>query len=259
MDLKEKVAIVTGASSGVGAATVKALLKLGMKVVGIARRKEKIEELRQNSNDKLFALKVDLRNPEEILNGFKWIEKNVGLIHVLINNAGIGIPTPIINGNIDSWKSVLDTNFVSVAITCRETIRIMQENNIQGYIINIGSVCGRYDAEGSIRGSVFYASSKHALMTLTENIRLELARSNSKIRITNLMPGVIRTGWLQANGFKTDDIEKIYSELPYLSGEDIAETILYLLSTPLHVHVTEFVVRPIGENFENIMKTLKRA
>ncbi|XP_071054501.1 farnesol dehydrogenase-like [Onthophagus taurus] len=181
-NLKDKVAIVTGASAGIGAATVKSLLNIGMKVVGFARRKERIENLVTNHNEKLFARSVDLTNPQEIIDGFDWVTKNIGPVHVLINNAGIYVAASVLNGELQDWKNIMDTNFMSLAITCKEAVKIMKENNIDGHIININSVAGYYDLGDP--NAVMYRSSKCALVAMTENIRVELARMNSKIKIT---------------------------------------------------------------------------
>ncbi|XP_022920681.2 farnesol dehydrogenase-like [Onthophagus taurus] len=244
MDLNEKVAIVTGASAGIGAATVKALLNLGMKVVGFARRKELIESLVENHNGKLFARCIDMTKPQEVLDGFDWVTKNVGPIHVLINNAGIARYASILSGNFEVWKRIMDTNFMSVAIGCKEAVKIMREHKIDGYIININSVHGYYDCLDS--NLIMYTSSKSALRIMTENVRLELAKIGSNIRITSLAPGLVKTDIVES-GYGKDKSDAMYDRLPFIFAEDIAKTIVYLLSTPPRMNISEMLVRPTGE------------
>nr|XP_022902991.1 farnesol dehydrogenase-like [Onthophagus taurus] len=244
MNLEDKVAIITGASAGIGAATVKALLKHGMKVVGFARRKELIENLVKNHNGKVFARCVDLTKPQEILDGFDWVTKNVGPIHVLINNAGISKDAPILTGNLEDWKQIMDTNFMSIAIGCKAAVKIMREHLIDGYIININSVLGYYDIQEP--SLTMYTSSKYALRVMTENIRLELAKIGSNIRITNLAPGLVKTDIFET-AFGINISNAVYENLPFIFSEDIADTITYLLSTPPRVNISEMLVVPTGE------------
>ncbi|XP_022904615.2 farnesol dehydrogenase-like [Onthophagus taurus] len=247
--LKDKVAIVTGASAGIGAATVKSLLNIGMKVVGFARRKERIEKLVDNHNGKLFARSVDLTKPQDILDGFDWVTKNVGPVYVLINNAGVYVSTSVLTGELDEWEKTMDTNFMSIAITCREAVKIMKINKIDGHIINVNSVAGYYDFGDPT--AVMYRASKCALVTMTENIRIELARMNSKIKITTLSPGVVKTEIVLASGFSQQMSDGLYEKLPHLESEDVSDTIIYLLSLPQRVHITELMIRPLGEDFKN--------
>ncbi|XP_022904496.1 farnesol dehydrogenase-like [Onthophagus taurus] len=247
MDLKDKVAIVTGASAGIGAATVKALLNLGMKVVGFARRQEKIENLVDNHNGKLFARCVDLTKSQDIIDGFAWVTKNVGPVHVLINNAGVAIASSVLTGQLETWQQIMDTNFMSYAIASKEAVKIMTENNIDGYIVNINSTIGYYDPW--IPSNVMYRSSKIALRAMTENVRVELARMNSKIRITSLCPGVVKTDIISVNHGEQAS-EAFYSKFPYILSEDVANSVVYVLSTPQRVHISELIIRPTGEDFK---------
>ncbi|XP_022904171.1 farnesol dehydrogenase-like [Onthophagus taurus] len=249
MDLNNKVAIVTGASAGIGAATVKALLKQGMKVVGFARRKEKIENLVENHDGKLFAVSVDVTKPQEILAGFAWVTKNVGPVHVLINNAGVLGNSTVLTGDLDTWQQLMDTNFMSYAITTKEAVKIMTANNINGYIININSTIGYYDL--LMPNNVMYRSSKIALRVMTENVRVELARMNSNIRITSLSPGVVKTDIMAAT-YGEEMGKEMHSNIPYILSEDIADSILYVLSTPQRVNISEIMIRPTGEDIRKL-------
>lgn len=131
---------------------------------------------------KLWAFKADLTKEQDILDGIKWTTENVGPVSVLINNAGIIQKTTLHDGDTQMWKNVLDTNIMAVAIASREAIRIMNENNIDGYIININSVAGHVVIDMPILN--IYSASKFALTSMTETLRFELARLKSNIRVT---------------------------------------------------------------------------
>ncbi|KAI4459703.1 dehydrogenase/reductase sdr family member 11 [Holotrichia oblita] len=246
-----KVAIVTGANAGIGAATAKALVQAGMKVVGFDRRKERIEQLAKELGDqagKLYAVKVDLKEEQEILNGFQWTTDNVGPVSVLINNAGVVQKTTLHDGDTQMWRTVLDTNVLAVAIAAREAIRIMKENNIDGYIINVNSVAGHFVLDTP--GVNMYSPSKYALTSMTETLRFELARLKSNIRVTSLSPGTVKTEIAVANNIVSEELyqQMIQNpEIQFLESEDVANAVLYLLGTPLRVQVSELTIRPIRE------------
>ncbi|KAI4455087.1 dehydrogenase/reductase sdr family member 11 [Holotrichia oblita] len=129
--MTNKIAIVTGASSGIGAATVKVLVKNGYKVVGLARRIARLDALSQelkSESGKLFPLKTDITKEADIKYAFVWTDTNVGPVSLLVNNAGIAKPTNIINGTTSDFKIVFDTNVIGLTIACREAINMMLTN-----------------------------------------------------------------------------------------------------------------------------------
>lgn len=147
----------------------------------MARRKEKIEELKNGHPNKLFAVQVDLTKTDDILSSFKWITENVGPLHVLINNAGIICNKSIFEADIEHWKKLIDTNLLGLAIATKEAIRIMKSHDINGSIININSIAGHYYL--NMPGTTIYQASKFGVTAFTELTRLELAREGTKIRI----------------------------------------------------------------------------
>lgn len=149
----------------------------------MARRKEKIDQLSaelENQPGKLYSFKTDMAEEEEILEAFKWTTENVGPVSVLINNAGTLQATNVYDGDTEKWRRMFDINVLGVAIASREAIRIMRENDIDGYIININSIAGH----GIFPCLHMYPASKYALTAMTETVRLELASLKSNIRIT---------------------------------------------------------------------------
>lgn len=182
---KGKVAIVTGASAGIGAAIVETLVGHGLKVVGLARRKEVIEELANKLQDKegeLYALKADLTKESDILDAIQWVKDNLGSIDILINNAGLFKYNTLLKGETQEWKQTFDTNVLGLCIATREVANYMVENEIAGHIIHINSIVGHKVI--NYPNMNVYPASKFAVTALTETLRNELVTLGSKIKIT---------------------------------------------------------------------------
>lgn len=135
-----------------------------------------------STKGKLYTIKTDIEREEEIINAFKWIKENVGALHILINNAGIIQQTTLINGSTEKWKKTFNINVIGLCITTREAIKIMIEENIDGHIVHINSIAG-HTVVNSANINV-YPASKYAVTALTETLRQELNRNQSKIKIT---------------------------------------------------------------------------
>lgn len=184
-----KVAVVTGASSGIGAAITMDLVKAGMTVVGLARRTDRIEELRalmpESVSGRLHAFKCDITKEDDIKSAFDWTIKQFGGVDVLINNAGIGRPTKLIAAdNSTAIREVLDTNVMGVVLSTREAFQSMKSRNVDGHVILINSVAGH--SVPRIEGMSFniYAPSKYAVTAITEVLRQEFQMEGTKIKVT---------------------------------------------------------------------------
>lgn len=188
-----KVAVVTGASSGLGAAIAVDLVGAGMIVVGLARRKEVVEELRSQipseAKGKLHAFACDVSNDESVAEAFKLIESELGAIHVLVNNAGticFGAVTD--EGNEEMLKSTLDTNLWGVVLCTKKAVEIMKRNNVTGaHIININSVAGHSVVSISPvkkQAMNVYPSSKFGVTALTEVLRQEFNHDKLQYKVT---------------------------------------------------------------------------
>ncbi|KAJ8931746.1 hypothetical protein NQ314_015278, partial [Rhamnusium bicolor] len=232
-----KVAIVTGASSGIGATIAEKLVEIGLQVVGLARRKERMEQLAEKlagKKGKLYPIKTDLSKEEDILNAFKWVKENLGPIHILINNAALNKSTSLTDGDIEIWKNVFAVNVIGLCIATREAVRDMRANNVDGHIIHINSVVG--DQVINFPNLNVYPASKFAVRALAETLRLELNASKLKIKITNLSPGGVDTEMI--GEFKETELYKKFVEAhEILEPEVIADGVIYALSTPPHVQV----------------------
>ncbi|EAA11736.1 AGAP005503-PA [Anopheles gambiae str. PEST] len=238
-----RVAVVTGASSGIGAAVVKSLANAGMIVIGLARRVERVEELRQQLSEqaaqRLHAIRCDVTREEDIVAAFDQIEQQYGGVDVLINNAGIArgginLFTP---GNTDPLRQVLNTNVMGVVLCSREAFQSMKRRSVDGHIVQVNSVVGH--TVPAFASFNIYPASKFAVTALTESMRHELRIEGTRIKVTSISPGLVRT-------------EAVPSELktgqtPILEPEDIADAVLYVLGTPPRVQVHELTIRPVGE------------
>lgn len=179
-----KIAVVTGASSGIGAAVAEKLVCSGVIVVGFARRVEKIEELSKKlkaKSGKLHAVKVDLKEEKDILNAFKWVLEKLGPISILINNAGIMKKVYLTKSPTSDFRDIFEVNVMALCICTREASKIMMENKIDGHIIHISSVAAHYiiSADAGV-----YCASKFSVRALTETLRKEFLEGKCKIKIT---------------------------------------------------------------------------
>lgn len=243
-----RVAVVTGASAGIGAAIAQELVKKGLKVVGLARRVERIKQLEgslQSESGKLYALKCDITKEEDIKEAFKWVKDNLGGVDILINNAAGDRSNTLCDGPVDNWRHALDLNVLGLSICTKEAIESMNEKQVDGHIININSVAGHIILPAECP-FFMYSASKHAVTALTEGLRRELVKLKSKIRVTSLSPGAVKTEFLLASGRQYQDLEQ-FKHAPLLESKDIADAIVYILGTPPHVQIHELTIKPVGE------------
>ncbi|CAD5125490.1 DgyrCDS13702 [Dimorphilus gyrociliatus] len=272
-----KVALVTGASKGIGAAICIELVKSGMIVYGIARSVELIQALSdqlKGQKGQLIAKKCDLRVKSQILDVFTEIEKKHGLVHVVVNNASVSGSASIMDGETKDWRNMLAVNVVAPAITCQKAINLMMEKDYDtGHIINIGATSSH---NISIYPSHhFWSATKYGLRSMTEGFSMELKSLKSHIKMTHISPGNTKTDFLKGKmmpfdpdfeefkkfavrvGVKEENLPKknpvdltgegIYnSEEPRaLKPGDVADYVIYALSSPLHAEVSELTIRPI--------------
>lgn len=188
---ENKIAVCTGASAGIGAVTTIDLIKSGMIVVALARRKEKIEELRSRLPDELkknlYAVKCDVSNEKELIETFKWIDDNLGGVSVLINNAGILRKTTLLEpDNSAPIREVFETNVFGLLNCTREAYQSMKKHSIEGHIINVNSLLGHKIPlfVGQLPSFNVYPASKFAVTAISEVLRQDLIDAKSKIKIT---------------------------------------------------------------------------
>ncbi|KAL1404808.1 hypothetical protein pipiens_001028 [Culex pipiens pipiens] len=244
-----KVAIVTGASSGMGAATAVKLASAGMITVGLARRVERVEALRDNLPAeiaaRLYPFRCDVSCEEDILKAFAFVEDKFGGVDVLINNAGTYKCVDLLaEDNSDVLRESLAVNVLAAAFCSREAVKSMKRRSVAGHIILINSIEGH--KVPVYPGANLYPAGKHAITAITETIRNELRTAGTKIKVTSVSPGLVKTEMIDVCGTIAYGGEDITS-LPMLQPDDIADGILYVLGTPPHVQVHELTIKPVGE------------
>lgn len=240
--LKGKVAIITGASSGIGYATALALAREGVKVAIGARRVERLAELEAKIKEiggESFSQKLDVTKKSDCDSFAESVLKKWGAVDVLINNAGLMPLSFIKNLKISEWDQMIDVNIKGVLYCTAAVVNHMREKK-SGHIVNISSVAGRIVFPA---GSV-YCATKHAITAFSEGLRQELSvRSN--IRVTCIEPGVVAT---ELTNTITDESLQGFVEgakkMEALQADDIANAILYAVKSPNHVNVNEVLVRP---------------
>ncbi|XP_023723991.1 farnesol dehydrogenase-like [Cryptotermes secundus] len=243
-----RVAVVTGASAGIGAAIAGELVKKGLKVVGLARRVERVEALEKSlksEKGKLYAIKCDVTNDLEVTETFKWIKRNLGGVDILINNAGVGSFNSIRDGPVENWRKIFDLNVLALSVCTKEALQSMKEKGVDdGHIIHISSIAGH--TIPLFPGIEMYSASKHAVTALTEGLRRELVKQKSKIRVTSVSPGGVETEIMEASEIPKDVLEG-FKDMPCLKSKDIADSVIYVLGTPPHVQIHELTIKPVGE------------
>src|ERR687891_294366 len=243
--IKNKVVIVTGASSGIGYATALELSKAGAKVAAGARRVEKLETLKnevQKSGGEIIVKKLDVTKKEDCDSFINFVTKTWSHIDILINNAGIMPLSFFKNLKVSEWEQMIDVNLKGVLYCTAAVIPYMMTNK-SGHIVNISSVAGRIVFPA---GSV-YCATKHAVTAFSEGLRQELSQ-RSNIRITCIEPGVVATELI--NTITDKALEKYVErtkQMEALQAEDIANAIVFAVQAPNHVNVNEILIRPITQ------------
>ena len=240
--IKDKVAIVTGASSGIGYATALALSKAGAKVAIGARRTEKLSELENEitkNGGQAFSQKLDVTKKSDCDLFVNSVMEKWGGVDILVNNAGLMPLSFVKNLKIDEWDQMIDVNIKGVLYCIAAVIPHMLEKK-SGHIVNISSVAGRIIFPS---GSV-YCATKHAVTALSEGLRQEFS-TRKNIRVTCIEPGVVST---ELTNTITDESLKDFVEnakkMQSLSAQDIANAIIYAVEAPSHVNVNEVLIRP---------------
>ena len=232
--------LITGASSGFGAATAKLFASKGFGLVLMARRKNKLDALVNELPENIEAhiLVADVRNEELVTNAINSLPKHVKTgLSILVNNAGLAVGKgPIDRGLIDDWDRMIDTNVKGLLYVSKAVIPLLKANN-KGHIINVASIAGKEVYPG---GNV-YCATKHAVDALSRAMRIDLVNYN--IKVSNLAPGAAETEFSIVR-FKGDEAQakSVYDGYSPLVAQDIAETLWFLCSRPDHVNINDITI-----------------
>jgi NADP-dependent 3-hydroxy acid dehydrogenase YdfG len=240
--LEGKVAVVTGASSGIGEATAEALAGEGATVVVAARREERLHELVERiegSGGRTLVVSCDVTDEEQAHDLIRRAVEEFGRIDILVNNAGVMLLSTVSKGLSDQWRQMFEVNVLGLLYSTDAAIEVMKRQQ-SGHIVNVSSVAGRKVTRAS---SGVYAGSKHAVVAISEGLRQELLEDN--IRVTVVEPGAVATE-LTDHITDEDAREAVSSlhELEILHSEDVASAVVYAATQPERVSVNEILIRP---------------
>jgi NADP-dependent 3-hydroxy acid dehydrogenase YdfG len=238
-----RVALVTGASSGIGRAVATALARAGMRVAVCARRLERLEDLRRSieaGGGEVLATRADLRDEAQILEVFRQVRERWGGVDALVNNAGLGREAPLVSGATDLWREMLEVNVLALCISTREAIRDMRARGDDGHVVHVSSMAAhRVPWESGV-----YSATKFAVRSLTEGLRQELRTLESGIRVSAVSPGYVETEFAEVWAGDREAARETYGRYPVLQPEDVASAVIYVLSRPAYMQVHDLLVRP---------------
>jgi NADP-dependent 3-hydroxy acid dehydrogenase YdfG len=233
------IAVVTGASSGIGAATAKLLSSHGYTVVGGARR---VDRLRRAVGESGVALELDVTDEASVERFVAEVGKRFGRVDVLVNNAGgaLGLE-PLEKAKDEDWIGMWKVNVLGLMFMTRACIPLLRKSKV-GHIVNVGSIAGFE----TYKGGAGYTSVKHAVRAISRTLRLEL--NGEPVRVTEVNPGLVETEFSIVR-FKGDRnaAKAVYAGLKPLTAADVADCILFAVTRPAHVDIDEIVVRPVAQ------------
>lgn len=228
--LTDKIAVVTGAGSGIGEAIATLLHEEGAKVVLAGRNKDKLQNVaNQLAQDSVKVVPTDVTKKEEVDELIKIAQQTFGGLDIVINSAGQMLSSKITDYQVDEWDSMIDVNIKGTLYTAQAALPTMLEQS-SGHLINIASIPG-FEVTKS---STIYSATKAAVHTITQGLEKELAKTG--VKVTSISPGMVDTAITAA--YNPSDRKK-------LDPQDIAEAVLYALTQPSHVNVNEITVRPV--------------
>ncbi|MBO8501104.1 SDR family oxidoreductase [Staphylococcus aureus] len=228
--LTDKIAVVTGAGSGIGEAIATLLHEEGVKVILAGRNKDKLQNVaNQLAQDSVKVVPTDVTKKEEVDELIKIAQQTFGGLDIVINSAGQMLSSKITDYQVDEWDSMIDVNIKGTLYTAQAALPTMLEQS-SGHLINIASISG-FEVTKS---STIYSATKAAVHTITQGLEKELAKTG--VKVTSISPGMVDTAITAA--YNPTDRKK-------LEPQDIAEAVLYALTQPKHINVNEITVRPV--------------
>ena len=232
-----KTAIITGASSGIGAATAKLLNKNGYNVVLAARRIEKLDVLSKELDVNHHIVQTDVTQVADVERLVKESIEKFGAIDVLVNNAGLGMVAPMHEGKLEDWHKMFNVNVNGLLSCIHKALPHLLKS--EGTVINIASVA----AHEVFPNTVVYCATKHAVNAITIGMRKEF---RDKVKVCNISPGAVQTEFLEQSAVneQTKQMKDYFFNNETLQSEDIAEAILDVLSKPKRVAINEVIIRP---------------
>lgn len=240
--LSGRVAVVTGASSGIGEATARAIAAEGARVFAVARRLDRLEALAADASagpGSVTPLALDLGEDGAAVEAVRRVSEAAGRLDILVNNAGIMLLSDIDGASTSDWRRMLEINVMAVMLATHAALPLFKAQG-GGHVVNISSVASRW----SRAGAGVYCATKWAVNAFSEALRQEEAKND--IRVTVIEPGLVATELpgKVSNPAVREATEAYYSSIRNLDPADVAEAVLYALCQPEHVGINELLVRP---------------
>lgn len=237
--------LLTGASAGFGAATCRLLVQKGHRVIGAARRIERLQDLKNELGEAFLPLQMDVSDVASIDAALQSLPSQWQAIDGLVNNAGLALGLePADKANFADWLTMMNTNIIGLSYLTRQVLPGMVERNA-GHVVNLGSIAGTYPYPG---GNV-YGATKAYVKQFSLNLRADLV--GKPIRVTNVEPGLCGGTEFSNVRFKGDDEKaaKVYENVQYLTPEDIANAIVWVMEQPKHVNINSIEIMPVAQAF----------
>lgn len=240
--------LITGASAGFGEALAKLLVAKGHKVIGCARRLDRLNTLAEDLGELFLPVVMDVTDIAAIPKILADLPANFKQIDVLVNNAGLALGTePAHNSDLADWTRMVDTNVKGLMAVTHAVLPAMVERD-SGYIINVGSIAGNWPYYG---GNV-YGATKAFVKQFSLNLRADLL--GTQVRVTNLEPGNIAGTEFSNVRYHGDDDKaaKVYSGFKNMTGDDIGDILLWLIESPAHINVNRLEVMPVAQTYNGL-------
>lgn len=247
VSMRQKIALITGASSGIGAACARLLAQDGARLILAARRTDKLQtlasELQAQHGIEVLPLTLDVCDAQAVQTAIDGLPAEWQAIDVLINNAGLsrGMDKQY-EAPLQDWEEMIDTNVKGLLYMSRAVVPGMVARG-QGHVVNVGSIAGRQTYPG---GSV-YCATKAAVKALSEGLKLDLL--GTPVRVTNIEPGFVETEFsdVRFHG-DTERAKQVYKGMVPLTGEDIADSIVFAITRPPHINISEIFLMPTDQS-----------
>lgn len=242
MNLKGRVALVTGASSGFGEAIAITFAKAGAKVALAARRVDRLQnvaELVEQAGSEALIVEADLTREDHALRAVAETEAHFGRLDILVNNAGVMFLEPVKTADLKRWRNMFELNLIGLVAASQAAVRIMTARG-DGHIVNISSTAGHYTAPNMAA----YNATKYGVIAFSDALRKEVHKEG--VRVTVISPGLAATELRDHIGDKTiqDALNAQAGAIQQLQAQDIADAVLYAVSRPARINISEILMRP---------------
>ena len=237
---RRPIALITGATSGIGESCARKFAQAGYNLIVTARRSDLLASLKrklERHGVEVLPLVFDVRDRKAAHDAIAGLPQEWAEVDVLVNNAGLarGLE-PEYEGNMDDWDEMIDTNIRGLLTMTRLIVPAMVARN-HGHIINIGSVAG----DAAYAGGNVYCATKSAVKSISDGLRIDVA--HTKVRVTNIKPGLVETNFSRVRFHGNEDrADKVYQGIKPLTGDDVADVVLYAVQAPEHVQIAEVLV-----------------